>query len=699
MGDAMVDPASSFRNLSAIPKHEIVAQVAAKLTEADVAEKLRAITSKDLTLDELRRTDSATLVSWIRGGGLLSDDEAALLNEEYRYRGTKTIFLFDYQSEHRRALLNVLDEAHGAELLIVLQARLDSSPATALLKFTDLQFRQIDRFDVSGHVIRELVYSYVTQIHALSPETEELVEIPDLRFGFIWFSEAESWVAVSARDERVAVEFISVIADHTDIPLYQFAIPKSVEIDIEGYANVRRASHIDTRGVRHRVTHENLHSFADVVDDIQTRDRMQNRTSSGYNASVGDYSFVVSYNREKGAISLSKHLPATQLREFCVFKISQITSRIARLRRDTPDELVKVALGQKHRAVRRSIREPLDEILGQFATARIGQLEQIELNIDPLWLFSSYKFSTNLRFKCLECDDLQFIACLNCGEASFRLRGAKLQCAHCNAEFNAANFQCIEGHPGSSPDLGELIMAWPTRNVLRDLDDALLSARQPQFNAHEEGFYIQGNVLHRQGAHVGKTLLMLHDIPEFQSAAETILSASEKATILDELGKFREKCRAMSTVNCALCVSKRVGPQCFMRLFGLYDHTYTPRPHHGSEFGDVSLSITVDHRPDQRLAILLKKGAPTDVPITLRHKIGRDLFTQVQSYLRDHRVSVIGIAVPQTVDDGFIADLRSECFRHSKRLLVMQAEQLSQVVQAVIVSERAKGKPIGIADL
>ena len=120
-----------------------------------------------------------------------------------------------------------------------------------------------------------------------------------------------------------------------------------------------------------------------------------------------------------------------------------------------------------------------------------------------------------------------------------------------------------------------------------------------------------------------------------------------------------------------------------MRLYGLFDSRYIPRPHPGGEFGDVALGVTINGHPDRTLVILLKKGNPKGRSITLRHSIGKDIYTQIQEFLHDPRIHMIGIGVPQRFEDGFVAELQRLATSNNKKLTLFGVNELSKIIQHI----------------
>jgi hypothetical protein len=96
-----------------------------------------------------------------------------------------------------------------------------------------------------------------------------------------------------------------------------------------------------------------------------------------------------------------------------------------------------------------------------------------------------------------------------------------------------------------------------------------------------------------------------------------------------------------------------------------------PRPHHGHEFGDAMLEVTIrGHRQTARL--LAKRGRSKS--ITPGSDEGRGLVTQTAMACVDGRTDVVIVVLPAPLDDQ-LRSLLLELCRHKGRKLVILGEE------------------------
>ena len=216
--------------------------------------------------------------------------------------------------------------------------------------------------------------------------------------------------------------------------------------------------------------------------------------------------------------------------------------------------------------------------------------------------------------------------------------------------------------------------------VLRSLIE---QASDHRFDLNKEFFRVRGTTL-RYSLPGGRTLYSIHDIPEFGLLLEDGASDEEVSKILAKLGQFKEKCSSINTENCATCVNTRHGGPCYLRLFGLFDAAYTPKPHHGNEYGDYSKTVTIESS-DRQMVVAMKPGHPSNRPLTMRDpQQGQDIYSQVREYLDDPTIQVVGVSVPRRLEDRFRVRLQMDAERMHKNLVLIDHDDLAQIVYSVM---------------
>lgn len=672
-----------FRKLRGISRTNLLNHLRKTLGDENLIEQVGSILAEEVTITDLKsgrfsREDLVYLASRLDG---FTAADAAELNEEYRYTGMKTVYIYRHNIDLTQFQAIELDDL-GA-YLVELQYR-EEGRLPLPIKYRDLQVREDEYFTVGPEEIRELVYSYVASVEVTEPQIEELIPHDDLRLGFIWLNAATPWVAISAKDEDIANSLVEMLRSIFNAYIVRVHIPKDVIVDVESYDRMRRTGHQDQHGFSRRTTGP-FQLFPDEIAQAQQRDRTQQRTSSSYYVALPDGTeFVLGYNGDKGIIYFQKHLKTSQLRSFCVEKISELFEKVEELRSDSPESLVKLVVDDVLSGTQPNTRELIYVLGEKLAEGRPSNQADIPLDEDlVLKLARSHRhFNLVPQVDCVECGDREDVQCSSCGHLRFIATEDGLHCSKpsCDALIEQ-QVLCLQGHQNPVNSTSELITLFPTQNLLLQIEEVISQVSNLPFNRFEEGFFIRGTSLHIVGRPGEKVVYLLSDIPEFADVVTFVPTDVERVEITGLLGEnYREKCSGASVENCARCVDERIGSHCLMRLFGLFDENYTPRPHSGHEFGDVSLRVTVDGRPRRIMLILLKSGNPNGRPITRSSSIGREVFEQFDQFLNNPSVEIITIGVPQRIDDGFQARLQYLAQREGKKILFLQADEFTKLV-------------------
>ena len=677
----------SYRYLNAVPKNELLRRLKTTNSAEELLTQLQAIRGDTVQADDLRSASHDELIDIAKTVTGFTEEDAHELHEQYRYRGTKTLYIHTYPEKDKDKIDQILQTVEMDDLNVMVQRISNERSATTarIKKFSDITMRGIDQFDVEENSLWELVYSYVVQIKTTNPATEEVTFYPDLRYGFIWVNRTSPWIVIATKDGLMSNLLVQAMVRLFNSEIVRLLTPEDAEVAVEGYENVRKATHVDSNGIKRKLLHRRLSDFEEEVETLQQRDANQLRASSGYNATMDQVEFVLNYIRERGAISLSKLLSTTQLREFGTEKVSRIYQAVLELQDDSPGTLVELVVDRELAGARRATKEGIQHVLEKLVSARQDDQNESTLEIGPFELSKLHKyFTVSTEVYCDGCGEPQYIRCSECENDSFRVQNGDLVCKKCGSLVTPSSVQCFEGHDLQIMSLEEVMFLSPTKTLLNITERVIAQASSIKCNKFEEGYVIRGRTLHIFGNRGTKTMFLMGDTPEYQEANNMHLSEQDRGVLKQLLGEYREKCTRMSTENCSRCTDERQDDKhCLMRLFGLYHPEYTPRPHGNGEFGDVALNVTINGR-QQTMLVLLKKGNPNGWCITKRRSIGQDIFSQIDDFWTDERASIIGIGVAQRFDDGFVAKLRGEAQKRGKKLVFFGVEELSKIVQTVV---------------
>lgn len=643
-----------------------------------------ASSAASVTRTELCALRLPELIRLFRKYVQLPDQVAARLYEEYRYRGMKTLYLHECDN------INALADLHGPDLNAVIASLESENRGKGMeLPFRNLQVADIEDISNERHILKELRYSYIAYVRVIDPETEYPTAVSDLRFGFVWFSCDEHWLAVCARDEVISNMLVEALARHPGIIARRLRIPKSVLQALESNERMRRVTLYDaSTGTRRRWTNPNMAHDNDAMQEVQARDEHDERPASGYNEELADgTTFALGYSNDRGKIFFSRDLTVTQMRTWGPAKILELVQAVRDMRAGTPEKLIRDSTGSILKGMPVESKLAAAEITEAIVQCRKQNLSEILLKSDALSLREALgnRVETVLRVDCDICEEPSEIRCSVCGSESIILRNGELVCSDCQQPVQLHDVQCADAHHNVVQCLSDLVCLIPLSSLVTPVSKLVEYSTGRRLNTNEEFFHIRGN---RLFFHSSSQPIVYHvdDIPEFAKLLPPTVPEGYRSTIRSQLRLFRERCKHESTEACASCIEDRHGEKCFLRLFGLFDPGHRPYPHQGQELGDYSRLVTLDGAVQRQLVVLIKSDAHASSThkVTGRQRLGQDIYSQLATYLHRADVDIVGICVPRELDEGFVSSLRLQAKLCHKRLLIMNNEDIVRIVYGTL---------------
>jgi hypothetical protein len=506
--------------------------------------------------------------------------------------------------------------------------------------------------------------------------------IPDLRVGFAWVNRDAGWIAICARDELINNVLIQSLHEQLQTKIRRIVIPKSVVQRLEPMQRIRRASlHEASSGTTRRWANAKMTGDPVAMAELAKRDETDDRPASGFTEELPDgTAFALGYSNPKGKIFFSRDLTVTQMRGWAPAKITDIIDAIRALRETDPSEFAHALGGDVLSGLPTRARSAVLEIALAVAGCKKSGASETRLDRDALELGSQLaRFAEKeTRVQCDECEEPAPIRCASCQGETITVEGTAIVCSSCKQPVDRERVECWQGHRCSVALLSDLVRLVPLSNLQQSVGELVAMCTGAPYNAAESYFHVSGQRL-VFGESRSKTVRLLDEIPELEALLPVEVPERDREEILTALGQFKEKYGCMNTENCAGCVAQRRHEKCLLRLLGLFDPDYTPRPHQGDEYGDYSRMVTLDGAQRQ-LCVAMKTGKPSGREIRSRQPVGRDIATQVTGYRQDASMDIIGICVPQKLEDGFMSSLRLDAQRAGKSLVFIGPDGLVRIV-------------------
>ena len=172
------------------------------------------------------------------------------------------------------------------------------------------------------------------------------------------------------------------------------------------------------------------------------------------------------------------------------------------------------------------------------------------------------------------------------------------------------------------------------------------------------------------------------------------LTENEYTVAKTVYAKLNEKCTAgrryPTNEMCEACNYKMFSSvdelQCIQQILSQFND-FTPRPHQGHEYGDMSINIQLDGK-SQNMQGILKSDTKK---ITRSNQTGREILDQALKAFMDVRTEIICIIAPTTFDDQLIETLTTLSRHFNKNILFWDFDFMARLL-TVFIRDRVKGK-------
>ena len=149
---------------------------------------------------------------------------------------------------------------------------------------------------------------------------------------------------------------------------------------------------------------------------------------------------------------------------------------------------------------------------------------------------------------------------------------------------------------------------------------------------------------------------------------------------------LKEKCTVAG--DCASCGMSVGESACLMNVLRL-SLGVTPRPHHGQEYGDAMMQLTIAGR-QRNSRILAKRGSSSR--LTPGRKAGEELLRQAAAACVDSRTEALVAVVPAPLDDQLRATIQLDAKIYGKFVVFLDDEFVARAVARARAKERGRAR-------
>ncbi|WP_415535501.1 hypothetical protein [Dehalobacter sp. 4CP] len=550
-------------------------------------------------------------------------------------------------------------------------------------KYKNLEFISVVKFGETY----EVSLSYLQRFNYINSEGE-FTYIYMLKECFAWICMDNNFVAINNMPEVLInslKRFFSNLyhADITNIKITNSLLDKVFPKD--STKRVTRHNANPPKNQLEKVTFADP-NLSDKLDCIPEGYQNYDITNMQYIEDIdGNTTGTLGVNCNKGKLYLSKSVTSSQFRTWSTRRINDIIGFF----QNTSDYSLETISGYnmfssaEWESIKPSSIPVLNEMIYALINCKKSALEAYPVSFDTYkaYLELNKFFVEKISMSCDTCEEKAIAACIKCGCSNFSLTKkspAKIICSNCGeTQQGTFSFICESGHSNMISNINEIIELISTDEFTEKIESTIKLYFPEVFFENNEYFSISssGIELHKSPDY---EKLKPSDIADFQPITDRIILKP-----VDELmgicKSLNEKCTSHPTnEKCAKCKaqpcssSKDIG--CILKLFENFEG-YTPQPHQGHEFGDVSMLVNLRGRNMTFLgaAKSIPEGAKSK-KITKSSDLGREIIQQVIDAFHDARAEIIGVIYPDIIDDQLKYFLYHQSKLNNKRLVILDAD-------------------------
>jgi hypothetical protein len=385
------------------------------------------------------------------------------------------------------------------------------------------------------------------------------------------------------------------------------------------------------------------------------------------------------FNNRLGSVGVARRLKTSELRVNGCELMANIVSAMRALLTSDIEQFASVttferAWGSRVREPARSYLKVVTLALHQgkntnsdtVSMGRVTARQLVEATPAKWWTAGVIDF-------CPVCGVDQPLYCERCElpiQPDLIMRGYRCGC-RAGMEPPRLSATCFEGHEVTAASCELELLPSPT------LMDLVVSGSRElnglEVNRDADAFVIRGSQLLYRTVGMYQTSYLPHEVAELREV-DTEQLANGPA-LVRETHQLREKCKM--ALGCTDCGTSIADGKCLMNVMRLAVGV-RPRPHHGHEFGDAMLEVTIrGHRQTARF--LAKRGQSKS--LTPGSDEGRGLVTQTALACMDARTDVVVVVVPAPLDDQLSSLLLELCRQRGRKLVVLGEEFVAKALQ------------------
>jgi len=557
-------------------------------------------------------------------------------------------------------------------------------------KFKNLKYKTIIEFNGTY----EISMSYLQKFNYIN-EDGEFTYVYIMKECFAWIGIDKNFIAINNMPDslmNILKRFFSNIysADITNVKITNSLLKKV--FPSENARKITRHNSNPPENQLEKVTFADQ-NLGDKRDCIPEGYENYTVISTQYTEEIDENTIgTVGVNCNKGKLYLSKTLTVTQFRDWSTKRIKDVISYYQNSTEITLDSISGFSMfsSTSWESVKQKTIPILDEIAFALISCKKNGIDSYPIPLDLHKVYCEFgkEFISKVHCNCDMCEEEIIPSCNKCGGTHFTISKkspAKIICEKCgDVQTETFVFDCENGHTITVPEIGEVLELIATDEFTQHMFSTIkLYFPDIIFDTNEYFSISNGNLTLHQSPNYEK--LKPSDIVEFNPIANRTLSASPEK-LHKILKHLKEKCTNSSIENCSRCkyniVESKDDIKCMLKLFEKFEG-YTLQPHHGHEFGDVSMLVNLNGKNVTFLGVA-KSVSSTGAKITKSSKLGREIIQQVIDAFTDSRAEIIGVIYPDIIDSQLTYLLYNEAKVHNKKIVILDKDFMVKLLDSYV---------------
>lgn len=608
---------------------------------------------KGIKEEDIKNRDKLQIIRELDNRQLIINAEIDRLIEEYIYGDRVTFSLWRFGEKLSEADIEIIRKLEGKKI-----------------ECENHEFRNIIIERVVQHGNRlELIYVY-SKIYQYINEKGKMDQVWEQHKGCSWIGLDKSYVAYIIKHEKMTKIFANSLIYEIHKNLIPVKPPYSALAKI---FNDSVMSKIVLQGIDGEKT---AISRAQGLTDKQKEemDRIKNgrlNMSGSYITPIYEnITATVRYNIKKGNIGILKHLSSKELYAWTEGAINIIFEEIDNLKEKNVEDIFK-ELGCKLNwpLLSKVEKEQMNWILNQIIST-IGKEDNIVIPEDKKDILEK----SNLFFKmprayCEKCESYEVPLCKECGaEIHYDMKSCK-----CGAPIQPV---CQEGH---DLEINSCLFL-PTNSCFKMINNNLIKI-YPDIDSKYTFCIIDDTLMISSYKEFMDGEIFFDDIEEFKT--KNIDYTDE---LIDVAVNMKEQCNVKCSFDEIDKCLKNKEQICLPKLFYEIIPGFTPQPHKGGEYGDISGSIKVNGKKFEMKGIIKSNSSKSrnkkNTRLLSTSKQGEEIIRQfVEQGINDQRCEVIMVVIPQYIDNSFKGTLRQLAKMSKKKVVFIELKQICKLLK------------------